>query len=53
MAVGAPGSFGNGIAAKVHTAGAGLRISRFSFDYAYRNHSDLDDVHRLSGGVLF
>jgi hypothetical protein len=35
------------------TAGAGLRISRFSFDYAYRNHSDLDDVHRLSGGVLF
>jgi len=35
------------------TAGAGIRIKRFSFDYAYRNHSDLDDVHRLSGGVLF
>jgi hypothetical protein len=35
------------------TAGAGLRVNRFSFDYAYRNHSDLDDVHRLSGGVLF
>jgi hypothetical protein len=35
------------------TAGAGLRIRRFSFDYAYRNHSELDDVHRLSGGVRF
>jgi hypothetical protein len=36
------------------TAGAGLRIrQRFSFDYAYRNHSELDDVHRLSGGVRF
>jgi hypothetical protein len=35
------------------TAGAGLRIRRFSFDYAYRNHSDLDDVHRISGGVAF
>jgi hypothetical protein len=36
------------------TTGAGLRIrQRFSFDYAYRSHSDLDDVHRLSGGVRF
>jgi hypothetical protein len=35
------------------TAGAGIRVKRFSFDYAYRNHTDLDDVHRLSGGVLF
>jgi len=35
------------------TGGAGLRINRFSFDYAYLNHSDLDDVHRISGGVLF
>jgi hypothetical protein len=35
------------------TGGAGIRIRRFSFDYAYRNHSDLDDVHRISGGVVF
>ncbi|MCA9753210.1 MAG: UPF0164 family protein [bacterium] len=35
------------------TAGTGLRIKRFSFDYAYRNHSELDDVHRISGGILF
>jgi hypothetical protein len=35
------------------TGGAGIRIKRLSFDYAYRNHTDLDDVHRISGGVLF
>jgi hypothetical protein len=35
------------------TAGAGLRVNRFSFDYAYRNHKELDDVHRISGGILF
>jgi hypothetical protein len=35
------------------TGGAGLRIKSLSFDYAYRNHSDLDDVHRISGGVIF
>jgi hypothetical protein len=35
------------------TGGAGIRVNRFSFDYAYRNHSDLDDVHRISGGVRF
>jgi len=35
------------------TGGAGIRVKRFSFDYAYRNHSDLEDVHRISGGVLF
>lgn len=35
------------------TAGAGLQVRRFSFDYAYRNHSELDDVHRISGGILF
>ena len=35
------------------TGGAGLRVKRFSFDYAYLNHSELDDVHRISGGVLF
>jgi hypothetical protein len=35
------------------TGGAGVRVKRFSFDYAYRNHSDLDDVHRISGGVSF
>lgn len=40
-----------------YTAGAGLRIERFSvrfaFDYAYRSHADLEDVHRVSGGVAF
>jgi hypothetical protein len=40
-----------------YTAGAGLRIHRFNatfaFDYAYRNHADLDDTHRVSGGVTF
>jgi hypothetical protein len=40
-----------------YTAGAGFRIRRFAvgfaFDYAYRSHSDLDDVHRVSGGVTF
>jgi hypothetical protein len=40
-----------------YTAGAGFRIKRFSavfsFDYAYRSHSELDDVHRVSGGVTF
>ena len=35
------------------TVGAGVRISRFSFDYAYRNHAELDDVHRISGGIRF
>lgn len=35
------------------TGGAGIRVRRFSFDYAYRNHSELDDVHRISGGVTF
>jgi hypothetical protein len=35
------------------TVGAGLRIKRFSFDYAYRNHAELDDVHRISGGIRF
>ncbi len=35
------------------TAGAGLRVKRFSFDYAFRNHSDLDEAHRISGGVVF
>jgi hypothetical protein len=42
---------------KPYTAGAGLRIHHFDatfvFDYAYRNHADLDDVHRVSGGVTF
>ena len=40
-----------------YTAGAGLRIHRlgvaFAFDYAYRSHADLEDVHRISGGVAF
>ena len=35
------------------TGGAGVRVNRFTFDYAYLNHSDLDDVHRVSGGVTF
>jgi hypothetical protein len=35
------------------TAGAGLRIKRLSFDYAFRNHSELDEAHRISGGVAF
>jgi hypothetical protein len=35
------------------TAGAGLRIKSLSFDYAYRNHADLEETHRISGGVLF
>jgi hypothetical protein len=35
------------------TGGAGFRVRQFSFDYAYLNHSDLDDVHRISGGVRF
>lgn len=38
---------------KLFTFGAGVRVFRFSFDYAYRNHADLDDTHRVSGGVLF
>lgn len=35
------------------TAGAGLRIKSLSFDYAYRNHADLEETHRISGGVTF
>jgi hypothetical protein len=35
------------------TAGAGFRVKRLSFDYAFRNHSDLEESHRISGGVLF
>ncbi len=35
------------------TAGAGFRIKRLSFDYAFRNHSDLQESHRVSGGVAF
>jgi hypothetical protein len=35
------------------TGGAGIRVNRFNFDYAYLNHSELDDVHRISGGVTF
>lgn len=35
------------------TVGAGIKVRRLSFDYAYRSHSDLDDVHRVSGGVRF
>jgi hypothetical protein len=35
------------------TVGAGLRVRRFSFDYAFRSHSELDDIHRVSGGVSF
>ena len=35
------------------TGGAGLRIKAVTFDYAYLSHSDLDDVHRISGGVVF
>jgi hypothetical protein len=51
------GSEGLGRDDDPYTAGAGLRIRRsfatFSFDYAYRSHSELDDVHRVSGGVTF
>jgi hypothetical protein len=40
-----------------YTAGAGFRVRRFSatvaFDYADRSHAELDDVHRVSGGVTF
>jgi hypothetical protein len=35
------------------TAGAGFRVKRLSFDYAFRNHADLEESHRISGGVLF
>jgi hypothetical protein len=36
------------------TAGAGFVVKkRLSFDYAFRNHSDLDEAHRISGGVVF
>ncbi len=35
------------------TVGAGLRVRRFAFDYAFRSHSDLDEIHRVSGGVRF
>ncbi len=35
------------------TAGAGIRIKRLAFDYAFRNHADLDESHRISGGVSF
>ncbi len=35
------------------TAGAGFRVKRLSFDYAFRNHADLEESHRVSGGVLF
>ena len=51
------GSEGLGRSDDPYTAGAGIRIRRlgvaFSFDYAYRSHADLDDVHRISGGVRF
>jgi hypothetical protein len=51
------GSEGLGRPDDPYTAGAGFRIRRFnavfSFDYAYRSHSELDDVHRVSGGVTF
>jgi hypothetical protein len=36
-----------------YTVGAGIRVKRLSFDYAFRSHSDLDNVHRVSGGVRF
>jgi hypothetical protein len=36
-----------------YTVGAGFRVKRLSFDYAFRNHGDLDESHRVSGGVLF
>lgn len=36
-----------------YTVGAGLRIKRLTFDYAFRNHADLDETHRVSGGVAF
>jgi hypothetical protein len=35
------------------TAGAGLRIRRLSFDYAFRAHAELEETHRISGGVAF
>ncbi|MDP6801841.1 MAG: hypothetical protein QF819_01495 [Gemmatimonadota bacterium] len=35
------------------TAGTGLRFRRLSFDYAFRGHADLEDTHRVSGGVAF
>ncbi len=51
------GSEGIGRADDPYTAGAGVRIRRlgvaFAFDYAYRSHADLEDVHRISGGVAF
>lgn len=36
-----------------YTVGAGFRVNRLSFDYAYRSHSELSDIHRVSGGVRF
>lgn len=51
------GSEGLGRRDDPYTAGAGLRVHRlgvsFAFDYAYRSHADLEDVHRISGGLVF
>lgn len=35
------------------TAGAGIHVGRLNFDYAYRHHEDLEETHRISGGVSF
>lgn len=34
-------------------AGAGLRLGRFSFDYAYLDHAELKGSTRLSGSIRF
>ena len=42
-----------GLCAGRFTAGTGVRFSRFGFDYAFVNHEDLDNSHRISASVRF
>jgi hypothetical protein len=42
-----------GLNAGRFTAGAGARFSGFGFDYAFVNHKDLDNSHRVSASFRF
>jgi hypothetical protein len=42
-----------GLNAGRFTAGAGARLSGFGFDYAFANHKDLDNSHRVSASFRF
>jgi hypothetical protein len=36
-----------------YTLGMGLQYRRFSIDYAFLTHSDLDNTHKISAGLIF